>query len=762
MSITVKARAIREIFHRDAYYIIAFVPTQTNRDIQLNKYGNFSCCGEIGYITVGKEYELEVREGKASNYGISYEIVSVPSMKEQSLNELSDEDKMTIMMQTTSSPRIANNILSTHPNFIYDVVMRTDEELKDYVDIKKVKGMGEKYFEAYKRILREKFTYFYFTNNEKIKQYELTVDDAKKVLKMWSETGEAIYHIMEEPYYVLIEICGRSFFAVDSLLKNIRPDLIESDQRCEAVVMDILHRNENDGSSRLNGNVCYKIMSSPEEYNCENFKNKIVSVCEKSSRIHYDVETKDLSILSTYEKEKYIAEYVKKANQNCVELNFNIEDFRKLDNGIELTDEQLKAVENFKKYNLTIIDSVAGSGKSTLAKSIVNCCKKLGLTMTLCAFTGCASMRLSETTNEKACTIHLKCLKDGAIKSDVLLVDEGSIIDLNTFHMMIKAIINPHIRIVLMGDLKQISPVSLGTPYADLVRSNLVPTASFTKVFRYGNSGIAYANTNTRLGRNFFNDDIVKTNGDTLTIMNDWSFIKRDNDEEIANEIVNQYRKLINKGVNKNDILILTAYNKGDCGTYYLNDVIQNEFNPMKNGEKIFERKISRHGKIHFKIGDIVINKKNNYSALTYEGWKQIQESNGVLTSEEVETTAVFNGQRGNVVEVTDDAMVIDFEGQLIVFNKLEAYNLLLGRVQTLHSIQGQEGKYVICAITESQSRLLNKNLLYVANSRAKVKHINIGQVKVYVDALQYDGVEQRNTWLLDLLTKGEQNEKIS
>jgi ATP-dependent exoDNAse (exonuclease V) alpha subunit len=79
--------------------------------------------------------------------------------------------------------------------------------------------------------------------------------------------------------------------------------------------------------------------------------------------------------------------------------------------------------------------------------------------------------------------------------------------------------------------------------------------------------------------------------------------------------------------------------------------------------------------------------------------------------------------------------------------------------VQTLHSVQGQEGKVVICAITESQSRLLNKNLLYVANSRAKVKHINIGQVKAYKDALKIDGVSRRNTWLLDLLTEKTKNE---
>ena len=128
---------------------------------------------------------------------------------------------------------------------------------------------------------------------------------------------------------------------------------------------------------------------------------------------------------------------------------------------------------------------------------------------------------------------------------------------------------------------------------------------------------------------------------------------------------------------------------------------------------------------------------KNNYSALPYESWKQIEESNGVLSADEVDTTVIFNGQKGVVVDINDKVMIVKFDEELVVFDKIQVYNLLLGRVQTLHSCQGSESPYVICAITESQSRLLNRNLLYVANSRAKVKHINIGQVRP-LDSLMY------------------------
>lgn len=752
MGIKIKARITRELFHRDDYYILAAIPTESNREIKLNQYGGFTLVGNLGFLTVDNEYELVVKEGKATKYGINYEVTDCPSLAKQELDKLSAEEKFSIMKVATSSDRIAKNVLTAYPNFIDDVVMKSDEELDKIIDLKNIKGVGEVYYKAYKRILRDKFQYFSYIHREELKPYDLSIDDAKKIFGRWSNPEESVKHILENPYFVMIEVCGQSFKKVDGLLKTIRPDLIDSDERCEAVVMDILHRNEEDGDSRLNGNTCYRIMR--DEYNCENLKKRIVNVCENSSNLYYDKESKDLSLFATYMKEVNIASYAKSANKNCTELDFNVEDYRTLDNGITLTDEQLKAVENFKKYNFSIIDSSAGSGKSTSAKSIVDVCKALNLTLTILAPTGCAAMRVSETTNHSASTIHLKCLRDREISTDVLLVDECSMIDLDTFSMMLNCINNPNIRIVLMGDINQIPPISVGTVYADLVRSEIVPVTTFTKVFRYGNSGIAYANTNTRQGRDFFEDDVVKYKGDTISIMNDWFFIQRDNDEAIGEEIINQYRKCIKDGYKKDDIIVLSGYNVLDCGTYVLNDKIQAEFNPPLKGEKIFERKINSHGKITFRTKDLVINKKNNYSALPYESWLQIEESNGILSADEVETTVVFNGQKGTVVDVNDKVMVIKFDEELIVFDKLQVYNLLLGRVQTLHSVQGQEGKVVICAITESQSRLLNKNLLYVANSRAKVKHINIGQVKAYKDALKIDGISRRNTWLLDLLTE--------
>lgn len=750
--IKAKVRITKELFHKDDYYILSAQLVESNRDIKLNQWGGFSLVGSLGYLTVNNTYEMILKEGKVTKYGLNYEILSVPSLDKKDLGNISMEEKFAIMKMATTSDRLAHTILDNYPNFIEDVITKSDEELDSIIDLKRLKGIGTVYYNCYKRILREKYKYIFFIQDSQIKEYDLSIEDAKMLFKKWSDANEIINNIKKNPYDVLINICGHSFNKVDTLMKSIRPDLMDSDERCEAVVLDILRRNEIDASSRLNGNTCYHIMK--DEYNCEHLKDRIVNVCKNSSNIYYDEATKDLSIFSTYMKEVNIASYAKTANIDCEVLDIDVEKYRTLDNGITLTDEQLKAVENFKNYRFSILAGKSGSGKSSSARAIANACKDLGLSVTQLAPTSMAAKRLAETTGISASTIHLKCLRDREITTDVAILDEASMVGLDVFTMFMSCIANEKMRIVLIGDPFQLASISLGTVFADLIKSNIVPKVELSQVFRYNDSGIAYSGENARQGRDFFSDKEITHKGDTYSIMGDWNFIEREDDEAITDEVVNRYTKLINKGVKQEDILVLSAFNIGSCGTYIINSKIQESFNPPKKDEKIFERKVSGFGKIVFRIGDRVINKKNNYNQLTYDGWKQIEESNGVLTSDDVETIPIFNGQRGVVVDVTDKIMVVRFEENLVVYDKLTVYNLLLGYAISTYAAQGQESPYVINVVSTTQTRLMSKNLLYVADTRSKKKQIDIGSVKAYKDALLIDNVEERNTWLLDLLTE--------
>lgn len=764
MSIKLKARIVKEVYHRDNFFILSAIPTDSNRDIVLNKWGNFSIAGNVGYLSVDSEYELILSDGKAGKYGMSYEVEDCPTLTKQQLDSWSYDDKFNVMKQATTSDRLAKNILTAYPNFINDVVTKTDDELKDVIDLKNIKGVGEAYYSAYKRILRERFQYFVFTNRDALKPYQLNSDDAKAILSVYPQAPEAEKAVLDNPYYVLTMLCGHSFFATDSLLKEIRPDLIDSDERCEAVIIDILKKNEQDGNTRLNGNTMFHVMRS-EMYNCGQFASRVVDVCDKSKYIYFDKESKDLSVLETYMKEVNVASFFKALNNNNKVLeDLDVEKYHTLDNGVTLTDEQLKAVENFKNYNVMLVQGCAGAGKSTSTKAIVDACKDLNLTITALAPTGCAAMRLSECINMKATTIHLKCFRDKEINTDVVIVDESSMIDLEVFDMLIKAIKNNNIRIILIGDTYQLTPVGIGTPFADLVNSEKFCVTYLTKVFRYGNSGIAYAGENARQGKNFLTDDIVKHIDADYSIMDDWKFLVRDgaNDNDDDNELdditleaLNQYKKMLAKGVKKQDILGATPFR---ASVYKLNNMIQAEFNPSNGNDLYLERKYGRSKKIIFRVGDRVINKKNNYQQLTWEGYKQIKDSGDVLGKTEAETTVVYNGQRGDVVDIVcddkgkADMLVVKFENELVVYDKLDLYNLELSYFSTYHSLQGQESPNVIAIVPDSNSAIMTKNLLYVGGTRAKKNHIYIGSPQAYINALKIDGVEMRNTWLLDLI----------
>ena len=141
---------------------------------------------------------------------------------------------------------------------------------------------------------------------------------------------------------------------------------------------------------------------------------------------------------------------------------------------------------------------------------------------------------------------------------------------------------------------------------------------------------------------------------------------------------------------------------------------------------------------------------------MPYESWEEILNSDGVLTEEDVPLTQLFNGQIGVVREVQDKYLVCQFSEELIIIQKPKLNTLLLARAISTHRSQGGEWKAVINIVSEMHERLLSKQLLYVSDTRAKEFHCDIGSQKAFAQALLIDVVDQRNTFLKELLLKGE------
>ena len=746
MSMKVRAKYLKCNFKNGDFCIINWSPIGEYGSLKLSSYFTFSSKGEDSYLVEGKEYELEVEEMSCDpRFGSCVRIISVPSMSDIDIKNLTEQESFEILMDCTSSEKIAHNILNAYPNFIEKILTEGQES----IDLSLIHGVGTAYLNSYTRTLTERYKYYSMVQN--LKEYEINTTDCKALLSVFCDEVTTLKAIDEKPYMVLISVLKRSFEMADKLLMNIRPELKHTEERCAYLVLNVLDQSENEGDTYTDANDLYFYILN--EYTiAKDLEDLIVPVVKTSELFFYDEETHRVAIADTYNGECMISNLVDEKVNNPHKLDIDWHKYTNVD-GFELTEEQSSLLSSVCEYDIAILAGKAGSGKTSSVKALVKLMEDNGLSYSLLAPTGAAALRLSNQTNRKASTIHRKCLKDGEIYSDVIIIDEMSMVGLDVFVMMLNCVTNPNAKFVLCGDMYQLPSISKGCVFSDLIESGKVPTAELTKVFRYDTSGGAFVGENVRQGKNFFDSDRVKETSNILTISGNYKFIES---EEIFEEIIKEYERLVKK-YKEDEIIILSPYNKGDCGTYRINEYIENEYNAPKANDLSLSYK--RDGvNIVFRKGSRVVNTKNDYKALPLESWKMINDSNGILTEEDVPLTQLFNGQIGVVREVQEKYLVCQFDEELIVIQKPKLNTLLLARAISTHRSQGGEWKAVINVVSEMHSRLLSKQLLYVAVTRAKEFHCDIGNKKAFTDSLLIDVVDRRNTWLKDLL-RGNDNE---
>ena len=279
-----------------------------------------------------------------------------------------------------------------------------------------------------------------------------------------------------------------------------------------------------------------------------------------------------------------------------------------------------------------------------------------------------------------------------------------------------------------------------------------------TEVFRYKSNGSLFVATNIRNGVSFFDDkEMCKYNDkeNSFSVCNNYKFIQKEEDE-IAETVIEEYRKLLNKGIKPKDIMILTAMNVRSLGTYELNNKLQAEFNPPKPNELYLERTVSNDKTkttIVFRKNDVVINTKNDYRAISYDAYLELEKSDGKLEEEDVCDSFIVNGQLGVVVEVLKGGMVVNFDDELIYVGKHKLKNILLGSILSIHKSQGSSVDYTISVIGKSQSRMITRGLLYVETTRCRKSHVDIGDIQTFVDGLEIVDNDLKNTFLKEMMT---------
>ena len=734
-----KFKITKKVFQNGDFYIFGASPIQPySKELKLNKYFSITLKGDLSYLSEGKEYELEVEELSTDSYGTSYKVVACPSMACEDLEHLTREESLEILKEITTESQ-ATNLVDAYENFIWLALSDRSQ-----IDVKNIYNVGEYRLNAYIRDLTIKYKYLGIMN--KLKDWKVDISDCKSLLDFYGDEKEISKAFKEDPYKVNIEILKRNFEYSDKLIMEYRKDLEHSEVRCAYLILSVLQRNEIDGDSKLDANCLYNYIL--EEYTiAKELEDLIVPTVTTSDLFHYDEEEQTVASMSTYMAECKIADFIKDKVENSTKLDFEWTKYKECRDGI-LTEEQQNILKTFCESNIVIVDSKGGTGKSASTRALLDMLDDNNMTYSLLAPTGRVAKVLKELTNRPASTIHKACLKNAeeGLWSDVFIIEEGSMIGIDLMCMLINTIANPNARIVVNMDLGQIAPISCGCPMRDIINSGIVPICKLTKVFRYGEGGL-YKMATDAYDKKFYLPNGWETEDRiSVGVNKDYTFVRYDGTVE---QVIEEYKKFINKGYKASDIAVITPWNVTEFGTINLNNQIQAIVNP-RNTDNVIEKTIRKY-KVKFKIGDQILNTKNNYNVLTLDGYMALQ-SDSMLTKEDVPTSMCMNGEIGKITDIDNGNIIAQFDEEILVFDKSMQNDLLLGYSLTSYKLQGSSVPYVISLVTPEFAKSLDKNIIYTDMSRTKKEIVEIIDPTTLANAICIDSIQERQTNLLKLL----------
>lgn len=267
------------------------------------------------------------------------------------------------------------------------------------------------------------------------------------------------------------------------------------------------------------------------------------------------------------------------------------------------------------------------------------------------------------------------------------------------------------------------------------MNSKIIPTTTLTKVFRYSDGGLMKVATDVRECKRYINKD----NKSPIIFFGenkDYAFINSQSSQIVKNAVA-LYKKLMTQGYLPEDIQVLTAFNKGDCGSVVINNKIQKVANKNVGYECI------KVGEVSYYVGDMVIQKVNNYKAEIYSD---------DMWAEELPEAFIANGETGVVLQVGKFDLVIDFDGVKVKYGRDEIQNIGLGYSISIHKSQGSSIKVVILLTPQAHTYMLNSNLVYVGLTRMKEKCFHLGNIPTLNQAIKKKENLNRYTFMQDLL----------
>lgn len=383
---------------------------------------------------------------------------------------------------------------------------------------------------------------------------------------------------------------------------------------------------------------------------------------------------------------------------------------------IQLADKQAEAVKSSLSDGVLIVTGGPGTGKTTILRFIIEIMEHIGLDIELAAPTGRAAKRISDTTGREARTIH-RMLEynftnnsfnrndDFPLETDVIIVDEMSMVDIQLFHSLLKAV-DSGTRLVLVGDVDQLPSVGPGNVLMDIVKAGMVPVIRLNEIYR-------------QAGRSMIVTNAHLINNGRMPILSreesDFMFYKCITNDVALDSVLNLCSDFAYLG-KSNDIQVLSPMKNNSLGVYNLNSTLQQVLNPPGENKSEF-----KYGETVFREGDRVMQIKNNYD---------IQWTKEKFGEPSLDGEGIFNGDIGTIMRVDNKTKCITVlfdDERTAIYNFIQLEEIELAYCISVHKSQGSEFPCIVLPLISGPSMLFNRNILYTAVTRARSKVYIIG-----------------------------------
>ena len=699
----------------------------------------YTVCGEMPYLAAGEtikamgDFITHPQFGR--QFKVEYYEKQLPTNATSILKYLSSGTIKGI------GPVTARHIVDKYGEDTFDVLENHPEWLSDVngISARKAKEIGEIFKAQFGMRNVMAFCRTYFGPATSVRIY-----------KKWG--CGAIDVITRNPYILCDEINGVTFEKADAIAKSLGFGS-GSEERIGAGLKFVLSHN-----LYQNGHVFL-----PEDKLTETATKLLGCTREKAEDVlSYLIAKRELVLVrepglkciylpDVYDAEAYIAkklDIMENVNHSLDSENL-LELVRKteLENDIKYEELQRRAIKEAVANSVFVLTGGPGTGKTTVVRAIIRIFSSMGMDIALAAPTGRAAKRLSEASSMEAKTIHRLLemqfspdessifIRDenNQLDEDVVIIDESSMIDVFLMSALLKAL-KPSARLILIGDADQLPPVGPGYVFRDIIESERFSTVVLTHIFRQAQESLIV--TNAHAVNNGHYMDLSKKDADFF-------FLPRTDDEETASTIVSLCAKRLPKTYAMtafNGIQIITPSKKGINGTETLNNALQKALNPPDISKR--ERRVRD---IVLREGDKVMQIKNDYDI----EWTRIGGGDGV---------GAFNGDIGVIEEIN-----ISAERVTVLFDDRRAYydfsmldELELAYAITVHKSQGSEYPIVVIPLYKYSPRLLTRNLLYTALTRAQKMVVLVGEEEVSRRMIENNRRTKRYTGLPFIFSKYE------